>query len=67
VRRLTWREWGVCIALGVILGLLVRPRHARTSSDFISREELAPTIFAVAVSVVLTFGAYLWLVRRERN
>lgn len=67
MRRLTAREVIVCTASGVILGLSVRPHHARTSSDFISREELGPTIFAVAASVVLSFGTYLWLVWRERD
>ena len=67
MRRLTARELIVCTVFGVILGLLVRPRHARISSDYISREELGPTIFAVVVSVAVSFGVYLWLVRRDRN
>ena len=67
MRRLTVRELIGCTVFGVILGLTVRPRHARISADVISREELGQIGLAVMAGVAVSFGVYFWLVRRDRN
>lgn len=62
------REVIGCTVFGCILGLVVRPQQARVyTPDGLSREEVVTIIVAIVTSVALTFGVYLWLVRRDRN
>jgi hypothetical protein len=61
------RELIGCAAFGVILGLLLRPRRARITGPLISDDEVGPTIIVVVLSLAVSFGAYLWITRRERD
>ncbi len=64
--RLTAREIICCTAFGIMAGLVIRPR-SRIPSPLISHDDIRPTIIAIVLSVAVSLGVYLWLVRRERN